>query len=47
MENSESINGNIDIDNEITDETLDNSIFEAINTICLKKTRCELRLWIS
>ena len=49
MANSESITGNWDmIDNEITHETLDNIIIEAINNIRrIKKTRCELHLWIS
>ena len=46
MVNSESINGNADvIDNEITHETLDNIIIEAITTISRKKkTQCELHL---
>ena len=46
MTNSESITGNSDmIDNEITHETLDNIIIEAINNIRrIKKTRCELHL---
>ena len=38
MANSESVNRNTDvIDTEITYETLENIIVEAINTICHKK----------
>ena len=43
MANSESINGYTDmIDNEITHETLENIIIEAINTIHRKKERLDV-----